>query len=483
MLNIMNKKNKYIKILLLLVLFINCCLVSLILHTGEYLYDAKWYWTIADPVFSGGHFDLMNFPESFRGCLYPLMICFFKHMIPGHKGWLLISAFMTTIMFGCLLPSLFGIVVDNIRSSLKILVSQWLFFFFWGDFLQYPMSDFAAPFFLLLAIWLINSIQFEKDNNSDLKKLKQILVRFFLITSSGACLYISYNIRATYLYADILVVLFFCFKQRRNKLNVIYALVIVLLGAFIISIPQCIVNSNYIGKYSPKVYTEQYTGYGTSLQARQVFWGLELQRYETYIGDLEDYSSAGVYFNDMTGMELIHRENLERDSFEIKWFFILFFKYPLDMIGIYTRHLVNLMTPSWNQLYIDNLFNNKNVLVVVSMIIWFIAGIAFYMNVQEKTIPKGRLYLMFSVMLPGFLQLIGAPELRFFLMIYLILYTYVFVEIDYSHFVRYVWKNWKVILPITVLIFMLWVSILGSTLADNRENQMLINDAYIESER
>ena len=467
-----NKKNRYIKFCLCLVLFCNCLLVSFILGPKEYLYDSRFYWTISDPVISGGSFNLMDFPETFRGCLLPLLNCFIKQVIPGHYGWILLSALMTSITFAFMLPSLLGVTVDDLKAAVKIVAAQWCFFYFWADFLQFPLSDLPAAFSLMLGIFMLNAF--------DKHKLRGIW-RLLLGFTAGASFYFAYNTRAAYLYGVIFYGVYYCIKNRKIYKQIIVRFAVVVLGMLIISIPQCMLNKQYVGKFSPKIYTEQYTGYGSSLQARQVFWGLEYQRYETYVGDPGYFPHPAVHFSDMTGLELLYRENLNQENFKIKDFFVLFFKYPLDMIGIYTRHLVALITPAWKRIYIENMYTNKFFLVIISIFIWFIAGINFIMESQEKKLPTDKLFILFSVMLPSFLQLLGMPELRFFVAVYLVLYAYVFLKIDYRRWLGFVKKNWKTILPVSVIIIILWISVFGSELADNSDAQMIIHDYQIES--
>ena len=63
--------DRYI-IVLFLCLFL--MFVSAVYNIEQYYYDAGYYWTIADPVFEGADFHLLRFPETFRGCLFPILV-------------------------------------------------------------------------------------------------------------------------------------------------------------------------------------------------------------------------------------------------------------------------------------------------------------------------------------------------------------------------------------------------------------------------
>ncbi len=117
------------------------------------------------------------------------------------------------------------------------------------------------------------------------------------------------------------------------------------------SLPQCAINMKYVGTFSPKVYTNQLQNYQADLSTMQVMWGLEADRYETYIGDMNIYSSPSVYFDDVVGTEILKREIPFNNGFSPREVVKLFFDYPIDMMGIYIRHLISLLTPVWKHIY------------------------------------------------------------------------------------------------------------------------------------
>lgn len=236
------------------------------------------------------------------------------------------------------MPSLFGIKINSIKLIIREIILNILLLILWGNYLQYPLSDFSAAVCLTAAAVLLKRMSEKNDS-----RFKNI----FISLGIGILLYASYNIRAAYLYgAGALMVIYIILA---NKKKVAFSLLGILIGVGIIATPQIIINHQYVGTFSPKVYTEQINNYEKSLQMQQVFWGLGYEKYETYIGDPDYYEDAKVYYDDVAGTELIRREKLSREEFSFEDWAKLVCKYPMDMIALYTRHLVGLITPVYNK--------------------------------------------------------------------------------------------------------------------------------------
>ncbi len=249
-----------------------------------------------------------------------------------------------------------------------------------------------------------------------------------------------------------------------------------LIGISIVSFPQCAINRQYVGEFSPKVYTEAYTNYNSDLQATQVLWGLSYPRYESYAGDMDKYESASVYFDDIVGNRIIVEEGISAETFKLATILRIFIKYPLDTIGIYTRHLISIATPAWNQAYITNIYTNKIFIVLLSIALWLLGGLNVFANLNRNSFQSANAGFVVSICVPPFLQLFGAPELRFFLPVYILLYVYVFLEIDFLEIAMYIKHRWLSIVVTMLFIIILWLTVFGDILALNREIPLLIND-------
>ncbi len=477
---IMNHSDNRIRLLCFFLLFFNCILLSTFLSTENFAYDSKYYWTIADPVvYQYGKISLLAFPETFRGCVLPLIVLALKVVFRGIWGWRVFSALMVAGLFGIFLPKIAGFSITTAKDTLRVITAELVLLYFWGDFLQYPLSDMPAVFFLAAGIYFLDLTLNLINENVGEKRGSIYTKAAASAAAGGACLYAAYNCRAVFLYSAILVAAVFIgrgIKRRRTKSLLIVGLGL-LFGLGIAACPQCLINKEHIGVYSPKVYTEQYTDYKKSLQAEQVLWGLSVSRYETYIGNAEQYPTPGVFFDDPIGRKIVEMDGIEAENFSVSDIVVLFSKHPLDILGIYTRHLISLMTPAWNQSYITNLFADKTFVVLFSIALWYLAGLNVLSQLNVKVYRGNNVPYKAAFCVPAFMQLFGAPEIRFFLPIFLLLYTYVFYEINYRKMMIYVKSRWPAILIFGALLFALWITVLGDTLSFNREATLLIGDS------
>ncbi len=181
---------------------------------------------------------------------------------------------------------------------------------------------------------------------------------------------------------------------------------------------------------------------------------------------------------DSAGKELLRRSNKTEESFEVLDVGKIFLEHPLDLMGMYTRHLVSLMLPAYNQAYITNLYTDKGMLVIVSLVAWLLLGLNVFEKFDRKGFSKKYLWVA-AVCLPCFLQLPGAAELRFFLPIYVMVYYYVFVVADYKVLWNLTCGHRTQIVFCMAFISMLMLSVYGDILAGNVERIMLIHDSYV----
>jgi len=458
------------ELICIVVIFAVGFIISLLYNTEVYYYDSFYYWTISDNVFSNG-FDILNFPETYRGYFFVVLIGVFKKIFS--RAWSVLTNIILAYMFGHVLPYyLRKKRISNATEMIRTWISIIPVFLIWGNFLQYPLSDFASSVFMMGGVVLLQKIV---DSDLSCKSVIRSLV-------AGMLLYAAYNTRAAYLYAVCFALLLYVIFGWKKKLGFVVQMVAIILGIFVIALPQSLINYRYLGDCSPKVHTEAYLDYQSSLQVQQLIWGIEYPRYETYTGDDNIYPFGGVYFLDPSGMEIIEHNPIE---YNIKYIIKLIIKYPLDMVGIYGRHLISLLTPTFSQVYITDIFNNKIVIILGSIAIWLIAGINIISDYKNAIFNRQFLW-GFSVAIPCILQLLGAVEIRFFLPIYMIAYFYVFACIDYRKLWEYVRPQFLKHLVLFLTIMILWISVIGSILSNNAEDVMLINDSdhisYVESQ-
>ena len=439
-------------------------------------YDSKYYWNIADPVFEN-QIDILSFPETFRGCLFPILVGIIKRAVyrlgfDSYWGWrILISG-----MIAAILVYAFPIILKKDTAHigwttyLTNAVFILIFSIFWGDFIQYPLSDLPACFFMLMGI---AALIWVKDKSKYVHKIVYGII-------AGALLYTAYNVRVAFLYGVLIVIIVFCAyiliqKTYKNFLVVISLIIGILLAAT----PQMMINHQYIGSWSPKVYTEQNTGYQVSAQSFQVFEGLRRLRYETYFGDKTDYPIAPIAFDDPIGQKIIEIEGITLEEFSYGTVFKLFIKYPLDIGGIYIRHLISLMTPIFATAYIKDMYAGKGILISLAIFTWMVAAIDILFH-NERKFDSITLWMLIAMVFPSLLQMAGMPEIRFFLMVHLLLYYYISNIIDYKKLYQNIKRRWLPIAIVCTVIYFMWISNVGMILSYNEIKVLIINDKHYE---
>lgn len=142
-------------------------------------------------------FDLLQFPEDYHGYFFPVLVAVVKHLSanmnpPGFIGyWILISMLMA-VTLGISIPYLFHFRLDTGAMLLRLLVCVTLILVIWGDFLQYPLSDFPATAFLVCGAALLRyALEHERWR------------RYISGFLSGVCLYAAHNTRTILLYGAV----------------------------------------------------------------------------------------------------------------------------------------------------------------------------------------------------------------------------------------------------------------------------------------
>lgn len=125
------------------------------------------------------------------------------------------------------------------------------------------------------------------------------------------------------------------------------------------------------------------------------------------------------------------------------------------------------------------MYPNKGLRVSTILIIWFAALCTLLHGLKERKFNFELLGLVFVIFLPSLLQLLGAPEIRFFVGIHMIGYFYVVYYVDYSQYGEILKKNALPLLACFVLFSSLWIGLLSSLLSSHKERGLLINDSNI----
>ena len=446
--------------------FIVSMVYAAIANIQTYYGDCFFYWQFGDGIFENG-LNFLNYPETYKGYFLPFIVSLFKTFLPGFWSWRFLASLSAAICFSFSLPCLFtGKLIRSRRKFIRSLLAYLCFMWFWGDFMQYPLSDFAALFFMVTGSACLIYARNTK---------KAAAVLLYLV--SGACFYASYNTRAVYLYASVFALLIYIYSERKKIIRLLPKFLLVFIGASVIALPQCSINKKYVDRFSPEVYTEAYANYSQNLETLQVYWGLGIPMFAGYFGDSEVYPQGGVFYLDKSGEEITKREGITSENFKLTSLVKLFLKYPLDMTALYIRHLVALMTPSYRQAYITDLHREISFTVVLGIAIWITAGLALAAQIKKHISETG--WWAFAVCLPALFQLFGATELRFFLPVYLLCYYYLFAFVDYGEFRAAYRGRWFQVIILSVFLALLWITVFADLLADNREQVFLIGNGTL----
>ena len=476
----------FVSILIIVFIFLECK------NVNKYYYDSIYYSGIAETIVGDGEthdeayynmggtgtlkINLMNYPETFRGYIWPTVIgltrgaciLLFKD---GYIGWRIIASFMMAIILALALPTVFGRRISTIGQWARLLICLVFVLIYWGDFISYPLSDMAAFGFMCCACAL-QRYALECQNMALLKKvLTEMLVGFFF--------YAAYNTRISYLYSILVAIIVFgiCVFKKKQKETITLALAIII-GATIIALPQMAINNKYTHKFTPRVITEQYNGYERGLELSQIYWGISQSRYETCLADESEYPSAKINFCDPIGKEILERENISEDDFNVKTYIKLIFKYPLDFCGIYARHIISVLTPTFQDVYIRDVSINKGWFSSIAIMMWVVAiGLMIDAVKNRNGLKSLTTYICFAIAIASAAQCLGSVEIRFIVGIYMMMYYYLFCVADYNVIARCVRDKRIDILLVCVMIFVLWITVWGSTLAQNEMYTMLIHDA------
>lgn len=315
----------------------------------------------------------------------------------------------------------------------------------------YPLTDLAAITFCMIAVILINKIR------DDGRIVNLLMYSFFL----GIVLYLSYNIRTIYLFAGCYLAVLLCVylhKSGKHLKDKILSVASTFAGVYLGGLPQGYMNYYQLGHFNIKVPTN-------NLMVKQIFWGILYQRYDTACVDMKqlgEHPSYAIYFEDMVGQALVKKSGIEGfSSWGEAMSFIL--KHPVEVAGIYVRHLVNVLLPCWPNQYVEDLDNNKLILAILSYSCFFLFGLTIW----NKCLKDNKVCLnYFPLLIPSVFILPGAVEVRYFASLYLIVIGALCWNTDWHKLIKTIYSNkMKTIiafLTIGMLLLAFWSNMLAS---------------------
>lgn len=441
-----------------LILFVGSLTIHLLVNNTECHYDADTYWRLGKTC----GFDVRNLDWGFRGWLLPYLfsLCYQFGMVFGSEflGYRIFSSVIFALFFSTLYTYLIKMFEYNLSQKKSLIIGAiggGLFFLYFRGLLIYTLSDFYAMTLSVLAVVML--YQIVTCNHS----IRVKILEAFIV---GLCLYGAYNIRTIYLFLMIaaILVLIIWHLYEKKWLQLIITLPISLLGILICSIPQIIMNHHLLKTYSMAVPTD-------GLMLYQLQWGVYSGRYATYIGDKSQYGAAGMFFLDKIGQTVLEKEQIT-EFVSYGDFFRLILKYPLDFVGIYVRHFLNMLYPFYPNQYIESIENDKSLLLWLFYTILFIAIFYFVYTFKAKI---RRWIWMLLILVPCVCIMPGAVEIRFFITLHLLIYMYSLLGIK-DFIIKFRENKWKYI-TLYVVGFLLYIAYAGSLLASTKDGIAIIN--------
>ncbi|MFS2091488.1 hypothetical protein ACCC96_00620 [Pseudomonas sp. Pseusp11] len=404
--------------------FLLTFLVHRVMDISFYPFDSSLYWGLSSPSV------IVNFPEVARGYFYPLVLMPVHALadMVGDNGRVVFQ-FVSSAVYACLLTGpiadfflkTFGGKLSFARRTAFALLT---FLLFPGLFL-FPLSDLPALLILIISVILASRA------NS-----KYWLGWLFL---SGAAVSAAYNVRTIYLFAAMalfFVVLFVFMRGKPWRLRV-FGMLVFLFGAVIVATPQMLINKRIHGTATPLVIAMVK---GKPLMAQQLYWGVVVQRYETYAG--KDSPAPSLYYRDPAGVAL---RDLDASSFSepnMRGYLSMVLRHPMQFLGIYGRHLVNGLDVRDGIVYAEKSSTNKSVVSFLCFCLLFFCVLIYWLRKEKRWIEAAYLA---PILLPVLAILPGAVETRFFMPVYLVLFGAVITRFEWGAFKATICQHWLIL--------------------------------------
>jgi hypothetical protein len=369
--------------------------------------DALNYWFISIFFHKDGHLSLLNFHDSFRGYLLPLLllplrIAQFYTELPIIWFARVFGAVLAAVGFGWLAPLTWQAISQTgpLSWSRRAAFAA-LGFALWRDYFNFPLTDFPSLWALLLGLLLL----YRRSS--------------WATAAAGACLAAACNIRPSYLIAVPFFVALALVLPAPSHLARLVRGVVLLAGAALVLAPQLLINQRHFGQSTPLVLVQDENLETDNLYREKLKWGLLHQKYETRIGD--DYPDRVLIFRDYAGEALVRQER-------IGWFnsygsyLQLVLHHPVLFARLYAWRLFNGLDIQYPTPYIKQVYVPTWGLAWLNYTVWFGAGLMLLRaRLSRLTLPQGLALAV--VLVPCGPMLPMSMECRFLLPLHLLLYA------------------------------------------------------------
>ncbi|HEX8689726.1 MAG TPA: hypothetical protein VF729_05740 [Solirubrobacterales bacterium] len=383
-------------------------LVALAQGEKFFHYDSAGYWSLSEMFVQDGHFSLVGVDsDGLRGYALPLLYWALRNTgevlaVTDSLAVRVFNAAGFALIGTVLAPRLATIVWPQTRWSVtRRLVFSGLLLVFWSGYLSYPLSDFPALALGLLALVAI----FRGDSPP-----------WLLV--AGLAAGFAINTRPSYaLLAPVLVALLvWGWLEARSEISRrrwALGAAALLSGLAIASVPQSIVQHSQFGDYSPLPGS-------SSLSQSQYRLGLELQRYDTYLGGEGKLEYVEPHTAEMVA-------EFERDEMSGGAYLELFVKHPVAMAGLYLRHIVNGFDQRYTTPYVETLEMDQSggeevshrLLRIAGFLIVFLALLRLAWPAARRSLGEARWRYLAALLVISLTAIPSAMDTRYLLPTYM----------------------------------------------------------------
>ncbi|MCL1499857.1 hypothetical protein [Xanthomonas nasturtii] len=380
--------------------------VQLIIDAREFTGDAGAYWALSSAIIDG------TFPQTIRGYAYPLLLTPFRlvfdHSQPAGLLFLKIGQSIGyAYAFSILIPNLYRSIFGAKLSTASRLIPSILIASVFPGLISYPLSD--APSLGLMALALYITVKSIRSKS------------FYGLFAAGAICYLTYNIRTIYLFSFIalaIVVTTFFAKDIQRRAA---ALTIFLAGSLLSALPQMAINYTHHATVSPLLVTDVR---GASLFARQLTWGMVVDRYETYI-DPGTGKATPTFYANKRGAAVLQKNGGFIANQSFTKILAMMANHPVTFAQIYLRHIASALDARDGEVYTKQPSADKNprsvlFLIIVTFGITQLGKAIFFASSQASV--SARMLHTLTLLAPCIAIIPGAIETRFFLPLYCLAY-------------------------------------------------------------
>lgn len=312
----------------------------------QFCCDASQYWELSDSLTRQEGLFLLDIGDTgLRGYTLPLIY----YLARGFAGIFTDGGLQVVMVFNAALFALIGAVLVPKLARVTWPDLHWgvgrrlavcaPLLLLWRGYLSYPLSDFPALAAALLALIAASSPQ-----------------RPVRMAIAGAMAGLAINMRPAYLLLVPALLLFVALdwreqtRGRNTRLKPAVCMTLFVIGLALVSLPQSLSQHRSSGSYSP-------VPGGGRLASIQYERGIELQRYETYVGGTPDQAMM-LYIDSHTSEIIASRDTAEPMS--TSEYLQIVADHPLTMAGVFLRHLVNGLDQRYTTPYVERIGGGLN---------------------------------------------------------------------------------------------------------------------------